>query len=252
MHLLLVNDDGIHAPGIRALCAAAAAKGHRVSVCAPDRERSAASHCITLRQPLHVERVDFPGADVAYAVDGSPADCARMGVYLVPGVDLVLSGVNNGSNLGGACVYSGTVGAATEASMSGVPAIAVSQCAYNSDDYSASTRIAVEMLDWVAAHPLPRGAIYNLNVPDLAYEQILGVRAATLAPTYLDTPAYNDLGNGSYTYTHGTDSVLPSDPRCDVMLIRAGYATLTKLTWDIRLDAPDPDVSEISLGGSRK
>ena len=78
MHLMLVNDDGIHAPGIRALCAAAKACGHRASVCAPDQERSAASHSITLRRPLHAQRVEFPGAEVAYAVDGLPADCARL------------------------------------------------------------------------------------------------------------------------------------------------------------------------------
>ena len=104
MHLMLVNDDGIRAPGIRALCAAAVAAGHRVSVCAPDCERSAASHSITLRQGLRAERTDFPGAEVAYAVSGTPADCARLGLYLIPGVDAVISGVNNGSNLGGACI----------------------------------------------------------------------------------------------------------------------------------------------------
>ena len=114
MHLMLVNDDGIHAPGIRALCDAAIAAGHKVSLCAPDRERSAASHAITLGAPIKARKIDFPGAEVAYAASGTPADCARLGLYLIPGVDAVLSGVNNGSNMGGACIYSGTVSAATE------------------------------------------------------------------------------------------------------------------------------------------
>lgn len=247
MHLMLVNDDGIHAPGIRALCAAAKACGHRVSVCAPDQERSAASHSITLRRPLHVQRVEFPGAEVAYAVDGLPADCARLGLYLIPGVDVVLSGINNGSNLGGACVYSGTVGAATEASMSGTPAMAISQCAYNAEDYSASARLAMRALAWMADHPLPRGVIYNLNVPDLPYEQIRGVCAATLAPTYLDDPAYVDLGNGDYSYTHGVDRVTPQDPSGDVLRIREGYATMTCLSWNLRDDVAEPDVSGLRL-----
>ena len=112
MHIMLTNDDGVHALGIRTLARVLSEAGHRVSVCAPDRERSAASHSITLRRALNVETVEFPGAEIAYAADGTPADCARLGLYLIPDVDLVISGINNGSNLGGACVYSGTVGAA--------------------------------------------------------------------------------------------------------------------------------------------
>ena len=125
MHLMLVNDDGIHAPGIRALCDAATAAGHRVSISAPDRERSAASHAISLADSLKAERIDYPGAGTAFVVNGTPADCARLGLFLIPDVDVVISGVNNGSNMGGACIYSGTVAAATEASMSGTPGLAV-------------------------------------------------------------------------------------------------------------------------------
>ena len=113
MHILLVNDDGIHAPGIRTLAQTLASRGHRVSVCAPDRERSAASHSITLREPVTAQRVDLPGAETAYAASGTPADCARLGLYLIPDAEMVISGINNGPNLGGACIYSGTVGAAT-------------------------------------------------------------------------------------------------------------------------------------------
>ena len=250
MHLMLVNDDGIRAPGIRALCAAAVAAGHRVSVCAPDCERSAASHSITLRQGLRAERTDFPGAEVAYAVSGTPADCARLGLYLIPGVDTVISGVNNGSNLGGACIYSGTVGAAMEASMSGTPALAASLCAFNTDEYAAAAKLAVRVAEWMMDHPLPRGAIYNLNVPALPWEEIRGVKAALLSSTYLDSPNYVETrteGGAAYSYAHGEDSVAVLDPDSDVPLTQAGYATLTKLTWDLRLNAPDPDVSGIVL-----
>ena len=250
MHLLLVNDDGIHAPGLRALCDAAVAAGHRVSICAPHCERSAASHSITLREPLRAERVDYPGAEIAYAATGTPADCARLGLYLIPNVDAVLSGINNGSNLGGACIYSGTVGAATEASMSGAPALAVSQCGWNNHEYAAAGKIAMRVLDWMQSHPLARGAIYNLNIPELPYEEILGVRAVRLSPTYLDTPAYNEVivdGETRYAYTHGTDFIPMTDLTGDVPTTHAGYATLSKLTWDLRLDADDPDVSDIQL-----
>lgn len=250
MHLMLVNDDGIHAPGIRALCDAALAAGHRVSVCAPDCERSAASHAITIRGGMRAERIDFPGAETAYAASGTPADCARLGLYLIPGVDAVISGVNNGENQGGACIYSGTVAAAMEASMSGTPALAASLCAYNTHEYAAAAKLAVRVAEWMLAHPLPRGALYNLNVPALPYEEIRGVRAAKLASTYLDSPCYveTDTAEGRlYSYIHGVDSVTVNGPETDVMLTRAGYASLTQLTWDMRLNAPDPAPSDIEL-----
>lgn len=250
MHIMLVNDDGIHAPGIRAMCETAVAAGHEVSVCAPDRERSAASHAITLRNSLKAEKVDFPGAKAAYAVNGLPADCARLGLYLIPDVDLVISGINAGANMGAACIYSGTVGAATEASMSGTPALAVSLCGFSGWDFEPAARIAIKVAEWVMEHPLPRGSVYNLNVPKRPMEEILGIRAATMAQTYHDSPAYNEVEteNGvEYAYTHGVDAIELTDPDCDVLLTRQGYATLTKVWWNLRMEGEDPDVSGIDL-----
>jgi len=253
MHFMLVNDDGIHAPGIRALCDAAVAAGHRVSICAPDRERSAASHSITLGVPMTAKKIDYPGAEIAYAASGMPSDCARLGLYLIPGVDIVLSGVNNGSNMSGACIYSGTVAAATEASMSGTPALAVSICDYglqNPEDFAASAKIAVTVAEWMIDYPLPRGCIYNLNVPALPYEEIKGVRAASLGATYLDSPNYEAVeidGETVYHYAHGVDSVVNTDPDCDVLVTEAGWASLTKLTWNLQMNAKNPDVSGIRL-----
>ena len=253
MHLMLVNDDGIHAPGIRALCDAAIAAGHKVSLCAPDRERSAASHAITLGAPIKARKIDFPGAEVAYAASGTPADCARLGLYLIPGVDAVLSGVNNGSNMGGACIYSGTVAAATEASMSGTPGLAASICAYGlqkAEDFAASAKLAVKVAEWMMDHPLPRGCIYNLNVPALPYKEIKGVRAAALGVSYMDSPEYIEDeidGEKVYLYMHGMDSVENTDPECDILLTQAGYASLTKLTWSLRMNGDDPDPSEIRM-----
>ena len=251
MHFLITNDDGIRAEGLRQLVRAALAKGHRVTVCAPDRERSAVSHALSISGALHVREVDVEGAR-GYETDGTPADCARLGVYLLrnDAPDLVISGINRGPNLGGACIYSGTVNAAMEASMSGTPALAASLCAYNTHEYAAAAKLAVRVAEWMLAHPLPRGALYNLNVPALPYEEIRGVRAAKLASTYLDSPCYveTDTAEGRlYSYIHGVDSVAVNDPETDVMLTRAGYASLTQLTWDMRLNAPDPDPSDIEL-----
>lgn len=253
MHILLVNDDGIHAPGIRALCDAAVKAGHKVSVCAPDCERSAASHAISLGRALKVKKIDYPGADIAYAADGSPADCARLGLYLIPGVDVVVSGINNGSNMSGACIYSGTVAAATEASMSGTPALATSLCAYgltDPADYAAAAKLSIGIAEWMADYPLPRGCIYNLNVPAVSYDEIKGVKAAQLGATYLDSPCYIPVeqdGEIAYKYTHGVDSVVNTDPDCDVLLTEAGYASLSKLTWNLQLNEALPDVSGFKM-----
>lgn len=249
MHILLINDDGIHAPGIRTLAQTLASRGHRVSVCAPDRERSAASHSITLREPVTAQRVDLPGAETAYAASGTPADCARLGLYLIPDVELVISGINNGPNLGGACIYSGTVGAAIEAAMSGVPALASSLCIFNSEDYSAAAEVTARVAEWMVDHPLRRGEIYNLNVPPLPYDELRGVRAAVSAPNFLDSAVYREVETEDgvvYRYALG-ENVPIEDPNCDQLLMEAGYATLTRLTWDLRADAEDPDVSALIL-----
>ncbi len=246
MHIMLTNDDGIRALGIRTLARVLSDAGHKVSVCAPDRERSAASHSITLRRALTAEKVEFPCAEIAYAADGTPADCARLGLYLIPNVDLVISGINNGSNLGGACVYSGTVGAAMEAAMSGMPALATSLGAFDQTDYVPAARVTLKVAEWMMDHPLGRGEFYNLNVPAVPYDQIQGVIAAPLAPNYLDSAAYTPTEDGKFMYTHGVN-VPFEDPECDVLRMKEGFAPLTKLTWDLRLNAPHPDAAEINL-----
>ena len=256
MHILLTNDDGIHARGIRALADACAAAGHRVSVCAPDRERSAASHSITLRRPLRAVPVDYPGAARAWAVDGTPADCAQLGLFLLRDdpADLLISGINRGMNLGGAGVYSGTVAAAMEASMCGTPALASSLCvsAYEGEDredYGPSARLSVRVAEWMEAHPLPRGALYSLNVPPLPYDRIRGLRAARLSPVFLETAEYDVTRDGSDLLCRyrGGEGMPMDDPEYDLSLIDAGWATLTKLTWDFRLNADDGELNEIGM-----
>ena len=254
MRILLTNDDGIFAPGLRTLCDRLAAAGHRVAVCAPDRERSAASHSATLDRPLHPRRVDYPPALRAWQVDGTPADCARLGLWLTRDepVDLVISGINRGMNMGGACVYSGTVAAAMEAAMAGTQGLAVSLCTERrdgGDDYAPAARLAERVARWAAAHPLPRGVIYSLNVPPLPYGALRGLMPATLAPRYLDTPAYargEDEQGECYYFRPGEQPPM-EDPGYDVLLAERGYAVITKLTWDFRLNADDSELSEIGL-----
>ena len=206
MRILFTNDDGIHAPGLRALVDVFTAAGHRAFVCAPDRERSAASHSGTFNRPLHAAEAILPGAERAWAVDGTPADCASLGLFLAreAGVDLLISGINRGMNMGGAAVYSGTVGAAMEAAMCGTPGLAVSlfidPWSRSEEDYDPAARVALRVAEWVPAHPLPLGAMYNLNVPALPYERLKGIAAARLAPVFLDAPDFVRVEDGGWRY----------------------------------------------------
>ena len=252
MNVLFTNDDGIRASGLRALVRAFTGAGHAAYVCAPNRERSAASHSASFNRALRADIVDYPGAERAWAVDGTPADCARLGLYLTreDSVDLVISGINRGMNMGGACVYSGTVAAAMEASMCGCQALAVSLCTEahrgeDLNDYGPAARLALRVAGWIGAHPLPLGALYSLNVPALPYDGIRGLVPARLAPVFLDPPDYAPAEDGGWRYLGFPRRF--EDERYDTVLVDRGFATLTKLTWDWRLDADDAELNEIGL-----
>ena len=164
MNIMVTNDDGIHAPGIRALAQAMAALG-TVTVVAPDRERSAAGHSLTLHSPLRI----FELHEGWFAVDGTPTDCVNMGVHNMLPVtpDLVVSGINHGANLGDDITYSGTVAAAMEANLMGIPAIAFSLATFREDAlFAAAADIAVTVARQVIANGLPADTFLNVNIPN--------------------------------------------------------------------------------------
>lgn len=238
MHILLTNDDGIRADGILQLAELCVKKGHRVTICAPDTERSACSHSISITKPLHAKETTLFGMR-AIAVDGTPTDCARLGVFLLRDdkPDLCISGINRGPNLGGACIYSGTVGAAMEASMAGCPALATSFRSFTLTDYSAAAEITLKVAEWALKHPIKRGEIYNLNVPPLPLNQIKGVKFTnTLAPVYLTEARYeaykSEYGHTYYFLCDGAESA-PYPADSDDVLNAEGWATVSHLTWDI-------------------
>src|SRR6187397_3212612 len=178
MKVLLTNDDGVHAPGLQAVRRALSeVPGVELAVIAPDANRSATARSITTRRPIWVEEVDFGDGTVGYATDGTPVDCVRFAALgLVDGfeADLVVSGINHGSNLGDDITYSGTVAAALEGVILGIPGIAVSQQSaaremdfrlgerFNFDAAAAFTARIVEEIEDV---PLPAGTLLNINVP---------------------------------------------------------------------------------------
>lgn len=166
MKILVTNDDGIHAPGITALAAALGAIGE-VAVVAPDRERSAASHALTLHHPLRAEMI-APGR---FAVDGTPTDCVNLGIHSLLDFhpDIVVSGINRGANIGDDVTYSGTVAAALEATLMGIPAFAISLVTKDVDaDYSVAAAYAARLALELSRQGLPRDTFLNVNVPGLA------------------------------------------------------------------------------------
>jgi 5'-nucleotidase len=162
VRVLLSNDDGVHASGLRALAAAFA--DDEVWVVAPDREQSASSHAISLHRPLRMHEV----ADRWYAIDGTPTDAVYMGLNLVLATarpDVVVSGINHGPNLGNDVLYSGTVAAAMEAALLGVHAIAISLAGHPPHEFEHAARFAVALAHRVVANPPPAPILLNVNVP---------------------------------------------------------------------------------------
>ena len=182
MNVLVSNDDGVFALGIRALANALAAAGHQVTVVCPDRERSATGHGLTLHKPLRVEQVEgvFDSAVTAWACSGTPSDCVKLALdaVLPAAPDFVLSGINHGANLGTDVLYSGTVSAAMEGVLEGIPAIAISLTSFAYKNFQPAANFAVQMLSQLEKQPLNLPILLNVNVPPVAAAEIKGAVVA--------------------------------------------------------------------------
>lgn len=232
MIILVSNDDGIEAEGIRAL-AGELGRAHTVFVVAPAREQSASSHSLTLRRPLSVQKT----GDRSYAVDGTPADCVNLAVngILTVRPDLVVSGINHGANLGDDIFYSGTVSAAVEGFLLAIPSIAVSYEMKNGRDFGPAARFAAALVDYLAGHPIPRDTVLNVNIPDA----IVADR-----PFYKITRqgkrVYSDAvvgrveppGSGSFTIGSG-EIAFEEDIESDFFAVTHGYVSITPLHLDL-------------------
>ncbi len=178
MKLLLSNDDGIFSPGIRALADTLGAGGHQVTVVCPDRERSATGHGLTLHKPIRAEEVTgLFGPDIqAWACSGTPSDCVKLalGALVAEPPDMVLSGINQGANLGTDILYSGTVSAAMEGVMEGLPAIAFSLASLQSWDFHPAATLALRLVATLERHPLALPMLLNVNIPPVPTGDIRG------------------------------------------------------------------------------
>jgi len=242
-HALLTNDDGFYAPGIKALREGFLAAGWRVTVSAPDEQRSAASHSITIKRPLVATRVKSESPAILYQVDGMPADCVKLALHelMDDRPDIVVSGINDGWNAGTDIHYSGTVGAAMEAAFEGVPAIAVSSAfsSYGADAarYENAARLAVTFADKLIKAPLPMPSVLNLNVPRCHPADIKGIVEAPLSLVeYSD--AYDRLertGRSAAYWIKGEIVEEVVTPGGDLDYLLQGYVTVTAVGWDLTM-----------------
>lgn len=256
MNILLSNDDGVFSEGLRALVEALHPH-HNITVAAPDQQRSGAGHSCTFVDPVRVRRVtlpDFPEVP-AYAISGTPADCVRMGVgEICPEVDLVVSGINHGANLGTHVLYSGTVGAAMEAAFAGKPAIATSCCSWKPCQFQTSAQATLWTIDYLRQHPLPPYMILNLNTPDIPTEEIKGIKLAGLhMHRYDDKHVHfeDPLGNSFYWMSFHERPPANLDSQKDYRWIQEGYCTLTPIQCDIACYSymEEMDVADFFLPG---
>ncbi|MCE5343041.1 MAG: 5'/3'-nucleotidase SurE [Eubacteriales bacterium] len=233
MHILLVNDDGIQSIGIHALCRAAVQRGHRVSVCAPSTQQSAASHRITLTDPLYVKDFDMGEADVkAWAITGTPTDCVRLALFslLTEPPDVLISGINDGYNAGMAVHYSGTVGAATEAALNHVYAMAVSvhhEAGQTLYDYVA--RLAIRTAERYVKLKIPPVTILNMNAPLRDPASMLAPVLAPLSVANFKDSYIRRESPRSGTYYWMTDECLMEPPEAgsDLDWLNKGHVTYT-------------------------
>ncbi|HCA41475.1 MAG TPA: 5'/3'-nucleotidase SurE [Aminobacterium sp.] len=241
MNILLTNDDGIYAPGLMALAKHLASKGFLWSVVAPDRERSSVGHAITLTRPLRLWNIDqspyIPGQKV-YACDGTPSDCVVLGVEEVQSeTDMVISGINNGPNVGDDLTYSGTVSAAMEGVILGRRAIAVSlNCSSRDSEchYETAAIVVEKVLAVLEEEPLPEGVLLNINVPNLPITMLKGIKVTRKGVRLYEgkVTKLEDPKGHVYFWISGQ----PEDQLvegCDVWALANGYVSITPVHMDM-------------------
>lgn len=241
MRILVSNDDGIDAPGLRELVKVLG-KEHEVYVFAPNREKSSFSRSVTywrLDNKAYAREVE--GAGQAWAIDGTPADCVYYGMttFMEEKPDLVITGINRGENLSTDCLYSGTVGAAAEGVIMGVPAIAVSYCGRDDADYTTSAEITLALLPYVMKEESREGLLLNVNVPALPKEKICGIRMTSFEgrKDYVKHIVCQKQDDGSILLHCPKQEGGLKDERgtldADITAVNNGYVSVTPLSLDM-------------------
>ena len=232
MIILVSNDDGIRSEGVQALARAVEPLG-QVYVVAPDREQSAVSHSLTLHRPLRVEEV----AERQFAVDGTPTDCVNLAISGIlparPG--LVLSGINKGANMGDDITYSGTVSAAIEGTLLGVPSLAISLVARDDFDFTAAAEFAARLAAQVLRHALPPNTLLNVNVPALPRAAMRGYRITRQGKRRYGEALVEkvDPRGKKYYWIGGDELDFVDEPGTDFAAVQDGAVSITPIHLDL-------------------
>ena len=236
LNIMVVNDDGITSRGLRALVDALRTVAN-VYVSAPDGEKSGASQSITITEPIRVYDFDYPGAEAAFAVGGTPTDCTKVGLqfYKERGVDMdmVFSGINIGSNFGKDTLYSGTIGAAMEAALSNVRAVAVSVDSHSATHFETACEVALQVID-KSMNELTPDILLNINAPDIPPEKVKGIRYTALGNRfYIDSfiPVESENGD-SYMLDGAPLDLHDIEEKYDVTATWDNYVSITPMHFD--------------------
>ncbi len=237
MKILISNDDGINAPGIQALVNSLE-KIADVFVVAPDREQSAVGHAITIHDPLKVSKQYIDDKLFGYAVSGTPADCVKLALCsLMPEPpDLIVSGVNHGANLGTDIIYSGTVSAATEGTLLGIPSIAISVNSFERDaKFSVAAKVVLEVIEKINEFNLPKGTLLNVNVPNIERDEIKGWKLTYQGKTkYVERYVERiDPRGNSYYWIDGDLVEREDETDADFRAVKEGYISITPIHFDV-------------------
>jgi 5'-nucleotidase len=236
LRVLICNDDGINAEGIFALTQEMK-KVAEVTVVAPDKQQSAVGHAITVNYPLRAVPYHKNNDFFGYAVEGTPADCVKLGVRFLmkEKPDLVMSGINHGSNTAINIIYSGTVSAATEGMILGIPSIAVSLTAYQNLDFSYAAKFSARLALMVAEKGLPPRTLLNVNIPNVPESEIKGVMITKQGiSVWKDRfDVRRDPANREYFWLTGEMDVLDTDLDTDQIAIKNHYVSITPVRYDL-------------------
>ncbi|WIF94723.1 5'/3'-nucleotidase SurE [Caminicella sporogenes] len=237
MKVLVTNDDGIFAEGIYKLAKKLSEK-FDVYVVAPDRQRSATGHAITMHHPLRVNKVKFFDTDIlAWAVNGTPTDCVKLGIEAILDIkpDIIISGINDGPNLGTDVLYSGTVSAAIEGAIHGFKSLAISMVSKKDIDYDFGADFSLKIAEKLLEKELPNNTLLNINIPDCSRQEVKGIKVTTLGiRRYKNSFIKRIDPRGQEYYWLGGEIVKEiQNETSDIACVEDNYISITPIHFDL-------------------
>jgi 5'-nucleotidase len=240
LKILISYDDGINSRGIQELAKAMTELGE-VYVAAPETNKSAIGHAVTMHTPLRSRKFESLGPDIkAWWVNGTPADCVKLGIenLMDDRPDLIVSGINVGENLGTDVIYSGTVSAAVEGAIFGIPSIAFSYADYDEKDFTAAAKVAKDVCIEILKHGIPRNHILNVNIPKFTHvSEIKGIQVTKLGVKIYKNnfEERKDPKGGVYYCLAGELIEVPEDKATDIYAVKSKYISITPINIDFTL-----------------